>query len=341
MYPNIGVGYLCRLFGKTRQGWYEQCDREEDRSLKWVMVLKLVREIRLSLPGVGVRKLLYMLEPALKEHEIKMGRDQLYDLLGHHGLLLRYRRRRPYTTNSNHLYRKYPNLIRDLILTGPEQLWVSDITYLRLIKGFCYLSMVTDAYSRKIVGYQVHPTLAGEGALRSLRMAINTRKRKQALIHHSDRGIQYCCSDYVQMIENFRIKISMTENGDPYENAIAERVNGILKGEFGLDKTFMSIEQAVQDTNQAVAAYNHKRPHASCNYLTPATAHEQNGILRKRWKPPKRQYQQNIQKNGMRKFNDIEILITQSSQQPAPGPDELSTFQHQHKYRKEDEFYNE
>jgi transposase InsO family protein len=284
MYPHVGVGYLCRLFGKTRQGWYEQCDRKEDRSLSHIMVLKLVQEIRQSLPRVGARKLLHMLEPSLKEHNIKMGRDKLYDLLGHHGLLLRYRRRNPYTTDPNHPYRKYPNLIRDLILTGSEQLWVSDITYLRLTKGFCYLSIVTDAYSRKIVGYQVHPTLASEGAIRSLVMAIHTRKSKHPLVHHSDRGIQYCCSEYVDMLHHCRIQISMTENGDPYENAIAERVNGILKGEFGLDKTFATTDHAAEATSQAVTAYNYKRPHASCDYLTPAIAHEQKGILRKRWK---------------------------------------------------------
>lgn len=284
MYPHFGVRYLCRLFGKTRQGWYEQCDRKENQSLTSIIVLKLVQEKRDTLPRVGVRKLLYMIEPVLQEHNIKMGRDKLYDLLGHHGLLLRYRRRKPYTTDSNHPFRKYPNLIRELILTRAEQLWVSDITYLRLLKGFCYLSIVTDAYSRKIVGYQVHPTLASEGAVRSLIMAINTLKRKQSLIHHSDRGVQYCCSDYVQMLEHCKIQISMTENGDPYENAIAERVNGILKGEFGLDKTFASIQQAIEATNQAVTHYNYRRPHASCDYLTPATAHEQNGILRKRWK---------------------------------------------------------
>jgi putative transposase len=289
MYPNFGVGYICRLFGKTRQGWYEQCERKEDRSLEAIIILKLVEEIRLTLPRVGVRKLLYMLQPRIEEHDIKFGRDKLYDLLGHHGLLLRYRRRKPYTTDSNHPYRKYPNLIRELILTRPGQLWVSDITYLRLTRGFCYLSIVTDAYSRKIIGHQVHPTLASEGAVKALITAVNTLKRRETLIHHSDRGVQYCCADYVQMLEHYNIRISMTENGDPYENAIAERVNGILKGEFALEKTFFSIEQAIIATDEAINAYNYKRPHASCDYLTPADAHEHNGILRKRWKPVSKQ----------------------------------------------------
>ncbi len=289
MYPHHGLGYLCRLFGKTRQGWYEYCERKEDRSLEAIIILKLVEEIRQSLPRVGVRKLLHMLQPCLEEHHIKYGRDRLYDLLGHHGLLLRYRRRKPYTTDSNHPYRKYPNLIQELILTRPGQLWVSDITYLRLTQGFCYLSIVTDAYSRKIVSYQVHPTLASEGAVRALIMAADTLKQREKPIHHSDRGVQYCCFEYVQMLKHFNLQISMTENGDPYENAIAERVNGILKGEFGLGKTFSSIEQAITATKEAINAYNYKRPHASCDYLTPAVAHEHSGILRKRWKSVSKQ----------------------------------------------------
>lgn len=285
MYPHFGVGYICRLLGKTRQGWYEYCERKEDRSLEAILILKLVKEIRETLPRVGVRKLLYMLQPRLEEHSIKYGRDKLYELLGYHGLLLRYRRRKPYTTDSNHPYWKYPNLIRDLIITRAGQLWVSDITYLRLTKGFCYLSIVTDAYSRKIIGYQVHSTLASEGAVKALIMAANTLKQKEKPIHHSDRGVQYCCTDYVQMLNHFDIQISMTENGDPYENAIAERVNGILKGEFGLDKTFTSVEHAITAIKEAINIYNNKRPHASCDYLTPAEAHEHKGILRKRWKP--------------------------------------------------------
>jgi transposase InsO family protein len=295
MYPHVGVGYMCRLFGKTRQGWYDQCKRKEEQSLSDIIILKIVKEIRQFMPRIGVRKLLYMLEPRLKEHHIRIGRDKLYDLLGYHGLLLRYRRRKPYTTDSNHPYRKYPNLIRELVLTGSGKLWVSDITYLKLTQGFCYLSIVTDAYSRKLVGYQVHPTLASEGAVHALLMAADTLKRKDKLIHHSDRGIQYCCAEYVQMLEHFKIQISMTENGDPYENAIAERVNGILKNEFGLNKTFSSLEQAQIVTDSAVNVYNNKRPHASCDYLTPAVAHDHNGILRKRWKP------------GIKHLTEIEI----------------------------------
>lgn len=248
------------------------------------IVLKLVKEIRQSLPRSGVPKLHFMLQDKLRAHGIKMGRDALYTLLGKHGYLIRYRKRKPYTTNSNHPYKKYPNLIRDIkYLTHPGQLWVSDITYIRLKENFCYLSIVTDAYSHKIIGFCLHPTLHSNGPINALLMAAKS-KRQATLIHHSDRGSQYCCYEYVKIIESYGIKISMTEKGDPYENAIAERVNGILKGEFLLDKTFVSFVEAEDIVNNAIEKYNHIRPHASCDNLTPVQAHDHNGILCKRWK---------------------------------------------------------
>jgi transposase InsO family protein len=225
-----------------------------------------------------------MLAPAFEEHGIKLGRDGMYNLLDTHGLLIRKRKRKPRTTDSDHPYRKYPNLIKDLMLSGPGQLWVSDITYLRLREGFCYLSIVTDAYSRKIVGYKLHPSLHSEGAIAALTMASEDGKRTKGLIHHSDRGVQYCCGDYVRMLEHYGIRISMTENGDPYENALAERVNGILKEEFSLDETFPSFAAAEAAVDEAIRRYNHLRPHASCDYQTPVAAHEQSGILNKRWR---------------------------------------------------------
>ena len=285
MYPQFGTGYVCRLFGKSRQGWHEQCEHSQEKSLAGIITVKLVKEIREKMPRIGTRKLLYMLQPTLKAHMIKIGRDNLYELLGEHGLLLRYSRRRAYTTNSNHRFKKYPNLIRELIITQAGELWVSDITYIALAEGFCYMSIVTDVYSHKIVGHCLHPTLESEGALTALSMALLEKKRKGKLIHHSDRGVQYCCTDYVLELEGNHIRISMTENGDPYENAIAERVNGILKSEHRMDQTFVSFEQAHQAANDAVNTYNNLRPHSSCDYMTPVVAHEQTGILNKRWKP--------------------------------------------------------
>lgn len=248
------------------------------------IVLKLVKEIREDLPRAGVPKLHFMLQERLAAHGIKMGRDALYQLLGEHGYLLRYRKRKPYTTDSNHRFKKYPNLIREIkYLTHPGQLWVSDITYLRVGAGFCYLSIITDGYSHKIIGYCLHPSLHSDGPVHALLQAIKS-KRSTSLIHHSDRGSQYCSADYVKMLQHYGIQISMTENGDPYENAIAERVNGILKGEFLLDKTFSSLQNASQAVHSAVERYNQIRPHDSCNRLTPMQAHEHHGFLPKRWK---------------------------------------------------------
>lgn len=285
MYGTFGVRYFCALFGKSRQAYYEQINSADNQGFKDTLTLKLVAEIRNDLPRCGTDKLHFMLQGAFKEHGIKMGRDALYELLGRHGQLIRYRRRRPYTTDSNHPYRKYPNLIRDLQLTAPGQLWVSDITYIRLVQGFAYLSIITDAYSHKIVGYKLHPTLHSQGAIDALLMAQKDAKRKPGLIHHSDRGIQYCCTDYVTMIDHLDIQLSMTEKGDPYENAIAERVNGILKIEFLLEQTFPNLDEASKAVDIAVKNYNHLRPHLSCDKMTPIMAHENNGLLKKHWKP--------------------------------------------------------
>lgn len=239
------------------------------------------------MPRIGTRKLHYMLTETLQKHDISIGRDKLFDLLAEYGLLVRRRkRRRISTTDSNHPFRKYPNLVRELQVLRPNYLWVSDITYISLSDGFCYLSLVTDAYSRKIVGYCLHPTLKKEGPVRALAMALVALpgKLQEPLIHHSDRGLQYCCTDYTTLLENRGISISMTEKGDPYENAIAERVNGILKEEFALYNDFNNIEQANEAVTNAVGTYNQYRPHASCDYLTPQQAHQQQGLLKTKWK---------------------------------------------------------
>lgn len=226
-----------------------------------------------------------MLTDTLKKHGISIGRNKLFDLLGDYGLLVRRRkRRRVSTTNSNHPFCKYPNLVRELQVLRPNHLWVSDITYLSLTDSFCYLSLVTDAYSRKIVGYCLHPTLKKEGPMQALKMAVADKVYRQPLIHHSDRGLQYCCGDYISLLEQSGIGISMTEKGDPYENAIAERVNGILKCEFELDRDFDSLEAAKVVVEGAIDIYNHQRPHSSCNYLTPAAAHLKQGLLPTKWK---------------------------------------------------------
>jgi transposase InsO family protein len=207
-------------------------------------------------------------------------------------MLVRHRRRGPKTTNSNHLYRKYPNLIRDLKLTRSNQLWVSDITYLRTNQGFVYLSLITDAYSKKIVGWCLWPNLSSEGALNALKMATEGQTFKNDLIHHSDRGIQYCCYDYVNYLKGSSINISMTENGDPYENAIAERVNGILKDEYDLYDVFEDYFSANEAVKRAIDLYNDKRPHSSCDFKTPNEAHIYRGKMKNRWKKECKQKQE-------------------------------------------------
>lgn len=244
--------------------------------MEQAIILKLVQEIRMNMPRIGTIKLYHLLQQSMKEHEIKMGRDKLYDLLGHFGLLIRRKRRRkPLTTDSDHPFFKYKNLIKGLQIIRPNQVWVCDITYVRLSNGFCYLSLVTDAFSRRIVGYRLKADLASEGTIYALRMAITgcTRKRSDMLIHHSDRGLQYCCREYIELLNHHNIGISMTQNGDPYENAMAERVNGILKDEFGLCGTFKSLQEAQVAVDHAIRFYNDKRPHFALKLKTPAQVH--------------------------------------------------------------------
>jgi len=280
------LGKLCTLFGVTRQAFYEAEILDKKTSIADMVVLRLVKDWREDMPLLGSRKLLFRLLPQLEEHEIKMGRDQLFDLLRFHGLLVRRRRRSVKTTDSHHWLKKYPNLIKDMIVTSPEQLWVSDITYIRTLEGFSYLSLITDAYSRKIVGHALHPTLEAIGCIASLEIALKERKNDSPfiLVHHSDRGVQYCSSEYIELLNRANIAISMTESGSPYENALAERVNGIIKSEFFPKKIYQNHKEAKKSIAKIIETYNEKRPHASLDYLTPEQAHSQEGALKKRWK---------------------------------------------------------
>jgi putative transposase len=245
-------------------------------------------EIRAALPGIGTRKLQYLLAPKLREHGLEAGRDYLFDILAQHKLLIRNRRRKAITTDSRHWMRKYDNLIKDIEVLWPEQLWVSDITYIRLVNEFAYLSLITDAYSRKIVGFNLRRDLSSEGCIDALQMALTSRVYlRQPLVHHSDRGSQYCSKHYVEMLTKNKIAISMTENGDPYENALAERVNGIIKNEFKLYSSNLGMDQTCELVAKSIHHYNTLRPHASCDYLTPEQAHLTSGELKKRWKPYK------------------------------------------------------
>ncbi|WPP53640.1 IS3 family transposase [Catalinimonas niigatensis] len=221
-YKRISLSRLCLLFGMTRQAYYQHYWNFEERQFEDSLVVNEVQCIRKSHPRMGGRKLYELLEPFILEHQIKMGRDALFELLAANHLLVKRRKRRVYTTQSFHWLRKYPNLIKDLTPERSNQLWVSDITYWKIVTGYVYISLITDAYSHKILGYQVAETLEAIESIQALEMALATLDQPiDELIHHSDRGIQYCSQGYVKLLQDRGIQISMTENGDPLENAIA------------------------------------------------------------------------------------------------------------------------
>ncbi|MFV7237016.1 IS3 family transposase [Flavobacterium sp. ZB4R12] len=299
--PNVGLSRLCWLFGITRQAYYQSFHREEFVEIEEELVLKEVITIRKNHPRIGTRKLYIMLEGFMLEHQIKIGRDALFDLLSEHQLLIRQRKRKVTTTQSHHWLKKYPNLIRDFIPTAPNQLYVSDITYWRIEIGFVYISFITDAYSHKIVGHNLAETLDAIESVSALRMALLCINKGIELIHHSDRGVQYCSGKYVTLLEKYNINISMTENGDPLENAIAERVNGILKGEYLECYIIDNFEQARELLDAVVKLYNEERPHMSIGNLTPEKVHTNE--LEKGEKKWKNYYQKKLETNL-----DLEIL---------------------------------
>ena len=294
-HANVGFGPLCMLFGKSRYGFY----KKEKNKQRWLneeqVVLELVAMVKRELPRIGTPKLYHMLKKPIQDHHIKMGRDSLHRLLCENGLTVKPRKRYVVTTDSRHWMKKYPNLIKDLVVDESEQVWVSDITYIQVGEGFNFLSLITDAYSKQIMGFCLHPTLEAEGCMNTLKMALSQKtKYNISHIHHSDRGAQYCCSNYVNLLLAAGLGISMTENGDPYENAIAERVNGILKYEFSLNRVFADPTQAIESVQKSIRAYNQLRPHMSCNYLTPVQAHQMKGVLEKKWKPKVKQKEKEL-----------------------------------------------
>ncbi|RZL07914.1 MAG: IS3 family transposase [Pedobacter sp.] len=284
MYPSVGLEKICRLFGKTRQAYYDHSWRNDDHRMQEGLIIDLVKNTRKSLPKTGGLKLMYMLKDDFAAHNIFIGRDSFFTLLKKHDLLVRRRKRYAVTTDSNHPYKKWPDLVKGLEVKASEQLWVSDITYLKTTEGFVYLSLITDAYSRKIVGYHVSQNLKAQGCLIALNKAIGSRRTNRPLIHHSDRGIQYCCEPYVSLLQQNGISISMTQSGSPYDNAVAERVNGILKTELQLDDTFSNYGHAVAGVHKAIDAYNRLRPHMSISKLTPDQAHHSTQNPLKTWK---------------------------------------------------------
>lgn len=251
-------------------------EREEVRSQ--------VMQIRKQLPRLGTRKLYHQLSGKLADKHIKLGRDRLFEFLREENMLIPKVKKYHKTTNSRHWMHKYPNVIKGLKIDRPEQLWVADITYLQMQDKHYYLHLITDAYSKKIVGYELCNNLKTASTLKALRMALNNRQYRKSLIHHSDRGLQYCSKEYTDLLKTNKVTISMTEKYDPYENAVAERVNGILKEEFGLDISFESEELMHQYVDQSITLYNQLRPHMSIGLLTPTQAHNQTKVKLKTYK---------------------------------------------------------
>ncbi len=271
------------MFGKSRQGYYKQSREAEKITLNEQIVLEGVRTIRKKAKTErwGVRKLHYLLNEELQCVNIKIGRDKLFDLLRENNMLVRKRKRKFFTTNSHHWLRKYDNLIVNKSITTPNQLWVSDITYVKISDDKAlYLYLITDAYSQKIVGWSLSDDLKADSAVVALEMAIKNNKGKFLnLIHHSDRGVQYCSHKYVEILNKNNVKISMTSPGSPQENAIAERLNGILKEEWLNDLNLKSLSSGRTELNEIIRIYNTYRPHQSLKYDTPENIHD-NGFSR-------------------------------------------------------------
>jgi putative transposase len=268
----MSLSRACRLFGITRQALYKRNSFSMRRAIQLREVKELVVSKRRIMPRLGTRKLHYLLKEDFTARSIKLGRDNLFSFLRSEHLLIIRRRSYKKTTDSKHWLRKYPNLIKNKAITDIEQVWVSDITYLETEEKTTYLSLVTDAYSRKIVGHHLHDSLHTEGAALALKMALESRIKDSDLIHHSDRGIQYCSDQYQQIQRKAGVLCSMTDGYDCYQNALAERVNGILKEEFLVVKP-KTMKQASQMVKQSIEIYNQQRPHLSLKLKTPEQIH--------------------------------------------------------------------
>ena len=271
------------MFGINRQIYYRSTKRSRTSKNKAEQVVELVENIRMKMPKIGGRKLYFMLNEPLKT--LKIGRDKFFNILKANHLLITPKRSYHITTNSHHRFRKHKNLVLDYQITKPNQVWVADITYIGNRKNPSYLSLITDAYSKKIVGHHVAENLTTEGSLLALKKAINTTELKElSLIHHTDRRLQYCSDEYQKKKKKNNISCSMTQNSDPYENAVAERINGILKQEFNIDKFDVETKIKRKIVEESIEIYNELRPHFSNHYLTPNQMHKQEKLKIKTYK---------------------------------------------------------
>jgi len=271
------------LFGIDRQVYYRRIKRKAKCSAQAAEVISLVRDVRLRMPRLGTRKLYHILKAPLDR--LAIGRDKLFGILRANHMMIAPKRNYRVTTNTYHRFYKHKDIVSRLTVTRPEQVWVADITYVGNRAANTYLALITDAYSKKIVGYDLSDSLSVDGSMRALKMALGNRAYpREALIHHSDKGIQYCCDRYQERLAKGNVKCSMTEGYDPYSNAVAERVNGIIKQEFGLESFNEPIGIMKKIVAQSISVYNEERPHLSCYMLTPNKMHRQRTIRIKTYK---------------------------------------------------------
>ena len=275
------------MFGIGREVYYRAINAQKSSQETTNRVIEIVQKVRLRQRKVGTRKLYEMCSKEF--NSLKIGRDRLFKILKANHMLIKPKRQYHITTDSHHHFHKHKNIVKDLSIIRPEQVWVSDITYVGTRSNPMYLALVTDAYSKKIMGYDLSNSLSASGSVRALEMAIKQGKySKESLIHHSDRGLQYCCNDYQEVLGQHNIKCSMTVKYDPYENAIAERINGILKQEFILGVKFKDINLMKTLIKESIQIYNQERLHYSNYYKTPEEMHQQRAIKMRTYKKNKK-----------------------------------------------------
>lgn len=291
----MSIKEVCGLLGYTKQAYYKRMNQVHQNRYREDLVVSLIRKKRKLWKRGSGRNLLESLQEEFRKHNIKIGRDKFYEILRRNGLLQTRKLRKAKTTYSYHHFHKYPNLIKGIEPLAPNQIIVSDITYIWLknTENYCYLFLTTDMYSRKILGYCISENLKASSALETIKMAVRSIGSSKNCIHHSDRGIQYCCTAYTEYLKRTGIKISMTENGDPLENPIAERINRTIKEEFTTEKTlsFTNFEEAQREISQIIKFYNEDRPHRSIEMLTPNKAYRLEGKLKRKWKTYYKNYE--------------------------------------------------
>ncbi len=266
---------LCKMFSNTKQAYYQRLTYTYQEQVKGEILYQEVSKIREHMPRIGGRKLQHMINKKLPK-ELQIGRDKFFKWLRDNDLLVKKRRIRIFTTNSHHWLHKYPNLIKDYVATAPNQLWVSDITYIKTAEGVMYLFLITDAYSKKILGWKLSDNLGADNAVEALKMALRQWKKVgYKLIHHSDRGVQYCSAKYVKLLHKNGIAISMTQDGNPLDNAIAERINGIIKDEWLYEMEIKTKKMALSELKKIIKIYNNERPHLSLGMRTPQSVHQE------------------------------------------------------------------